>query len=78
MPLHFSRPDYQRRIDVLCKIIETHSLDGVLLFKPESLYYLTGYDSLGYVFFQGRANWLEAARRRFVALEDAKALSLFQ
>lgn len=28
------------------------SLDGLLLFRQESLYWLTGYDSLGYVFFQ--------------------------
>ena len=27
-------------------------LDGILIFKQESMFYLTGYDSFGYVFFQ--------------------------
>ncbi|GIS91501.1 MAG: hypothetical protein CM1200mP20_15420 [Pseudomonadota bacterium] len=27
-------------------------LNGVLLFRPESMYYLTGYESFGYCFFQ--------------------------
>ena len=27
-------------------------LDGLLLFRQESMYYLTGYDSFGYVYFQ--------------------------
>jgi len=27
-------------------------LDGLLMFRQESMYYLTGYDSFGYVFFQ--------------------------
>jgi Xaa-Pro dipeptidase len=27
-------------------------LDGLLMFRQESMYYLTGYDTFGYVFFQ--------------------------
>ena len=29
-----------------------HGLDGLLMFRQESMYYLTGYDTFGYVFFQ--------------------------
>ena len=27
-------------------------LDGLLMFRQESMFYLTGYDSFGFVFFQ--------------------------
>jgi Xaa-Pro dipeptidase len=36
-------------------------LDGLLLFRPESQFYLTGYDTFGYVFFQ--CVWLGADGR---------------
>lgn len=52
MALQFSTAEYRRRIGRLLEIARARGLDGLLLFKPESLYYLTGYDSLGYVFFQ--------------------------
>ncbi|MGH3145617.1 MAG: M24 family metallopeptidase, partial [Rubrobacter sp.] len=31
---------------------EKEGLDGLLVFRQESMYYLTGYDTFGYVFFQ--------------------------
>ena len=52
MALHFTREEYihrrQRAIDGLVD----RNLDGLLMFRQESMYYLTGYDSFGYVFFQ--------------------------
>ena len=30
----------------------SRGLDGLLMFRQESMYYLTGYDTFGYVFFQ--------------------------
>jgi Xaa-Pro aminopeptidase len=52
MALHFTREEYahrrKRTIDGLVK----RDLDGLLMFRQESMYYLTGYDSFGYVFFQ--------------------------
>jgi Xaa-Pro dipeptidase len=32
--------------------MQRDGLDGLLLFRQESMYYLTGYDTFGYVFFQ--------------------------
>lgn len=32
--------------------LERRQLDGLLMFRQESMYYLTGYDTFGYVFFQ--------------------------
>jgi len=32
--------------------LQKQGLDGLLMFRQESMYYLTGYDTFGYVFFQ--------------------------
>jgi Xaa-Pro dipeptidase len=32
--------------------MQSRGLDGLLIFRQESMYYLTGYDTFGYVFFQ--------------------------
>ncbi|MDQ3497288.1 MAG: aminopeptidase P family N-terminal domain-containing protein, partial [Actinomycetota bacterium] len=32
--------------------LNRRGLDGLLMFRQESMYYLTGYDTFGYVFFQ--------------------------
>src|SRR5919199_4261281 len=32
--------------------LDRRGLDGLLMFRQESMYYLTGYDTFGYVFFQ--------------------------
>lgn len=52
MALHFSRPEYDRRIAAACAAMAARKLDGLLLFQQESMYYLTGYDSFGFCFFQ--------------------------
>ena len=52
MHLHFSRDEFDaRRARVLARMAEA-GLDGLLLFRQESMYYLTGYDSDGFVLFQ--------------------------
>lgn len=35
-----------------CAAMTEEGLDGLLLFRQESMYYLTGYDAFGFVFFQ--------------------------
>ena len=50
--LHFSERELAGRRDAACKAMADRGLDGLLLFKPESQYYLTGYDTFGYCFFQ--------------------------
>jgi Xaa-Pro dipeptidase len=52
MALHFTREEFQRRIDAATQSLTTRGLDGLLLFQQESMYYLTGYDSFGFCFFQ--------------------------
>jgi len=52
MALHFSKEEFsQRKIKVL-ESMKKQNLDALLMFRQESMYWLTGYDSFGYVFFQ--------------------------
>ena len=52
MALHFSNAELAGRRDRTCQLLAEAGLDGLLMFRQESMYYLTGYDSFGYVFFQ--------------------------
>ncbi len=52
MPLHFSEAELAERRAAACRLMEQEGLDGLLMFRQESMYYLTGYDTFGYVFFQ--------------------------
>ncbi len=50
--LHFHAEEYADRVRRTCKAMEQHGLDALLCFRQESMYWLTGYDTFGYVFFQ--------------------------
>lgn len=52
MALHFDRAEFESRIGAARKALAADGLDAVLLFAQESLYYLTGFDTSGFVFFQ--------------------------
>ena len=52
MPLHFSESELARRREAACAAMQRDGLDGLLCFRQESMFYLTGYDTFGYVFFQ--------------------------
>lgn len=52
MALHFERAEYDRRIAAAVKAMKAQGLDGLLMFQQESMYYLTGYDTFGFCFFQ--------------------------
>ncbi len=52
MALHFSPHEFARRKAALLAAMAERSLDGLLLFQQESMYWLTGYDSFGFCFFQ--------------------------
>ncbi|MHA1153046.1 MAG: M24 family metallopeptidase [Alphaproteobacteria bacterium] len=52
MALHFSPEELAGRRARTIEAMERAGLDGMLLFRQESMYYLTGYDTFGYVFFQ--------------------------
>tara|TARA_B100000401_G_scaffold435572_1_gene377519 strand:- start:124 stop:1275 length:1152 start_codon:yes stop_codon:yes gene_type:complete len=52
MGLHFSKEEFlSRKSKVLKKMID-QKIDALLMFRQESMYWLTGYDTFGYVFFQ--------------------------
>src|SRR5437867_12280265 len=53
MALHFSREELADRRRGACARMAEAGLDGLLLFRQESMYYLTGYDTSGYSMFQG-------------------------
>ena len=52
MALHFNRAEYDRRIAAVTSAMAADGLDGLLMFQQESMYYLTGYDTFGFCFFQ--------------------------
>jgi Xaa-Pro dipeptidase len=52
MAVHFSREEFAERRRRTISAMTERELDGLLMFRQESMYYLTGYDSFGYVFFQ--------------------------
>jgi Xaa-Pro dipeptidase len=52
MALHFERSEFAARLERVLAAIAARQLDGMLLFAQESMYWLTGYDSFGYCFFQ--------------------------
>lgn len=52
MPLHFSRQEFERRRTAAKAALARQELDALLIFKQESMYWLTGYDTFGFCFFQ--------------------------
>lgn len=52
MALHFDRAEFDARRDRLMTAMSEKKLDAVLLFAQESMYWLTGYDTFGFCFFQ--------------------------
>lgn len=52
MTVHFPHKELAARRQAVTAELANRSLDGLLMFRQESMYYLTGYDSFGYVFFQ--------------------------
>ena len=52
MALHFSKQEFLKRKTKVLKSMKEENLDAVLMFRQESMYWLTGYDTFGYVFFQ--------------------------
>lgn len=52
MALHFSKEEFSKRKQDVLKSMKEQNLDALLMFRQESMYWLTGYDTFGYVFFQ--------------------------
>jgi Xaa-Pro dipeptidase len=49
---HFDREEYNWRMRRLLDAMQDNELDAMLLFSQESMYWLTGYDTFGFCFFQ--------------------------
>ena len=52
MALHFERREFAQRVAAARASLARDRLDAIILTAQESLYYLTGFDTSGFVFFQ--------------------------
>jgi len=52
MAIHFTKEEFLVRKSKVLKELKKQNLDGLLMFRQESMYWLTGYDTFGYVYFQ--------------------------
>jgi len=52
MALHFSPREFARRLAAVQAEMAAAKLDALFLFQQESMYWLTGYDTFGFCFFQ--------------------------
>ena len=52
MTLHFDLKEFKQREKKVINSLKSKNLDAILIFRQESMYWLTGYDTFGYVFFQ--------------------------
>ena len=52
MALHFSKDEFASRLELVKARMKEEKLDALLIFAQESMYWLTGYDTFGYCFFQ--------------------------
>ena len=52
MALHFDRTEFEDRKRRLLSDMAARDLDGLLMFEQESMFWLTGYDTFGFCFFQ--------------------------
>jgi Xaa-Pro dipeptidase len=50
--LHFTHDEFAARRRSVMQAMAAKRLDALLMFRQESMYWLTGYDTFGYVFFQ--------------------------
>ena len=52
MAIHFTKEEFSERKSKVVRELKKKNLDGLLMFRQESMYWLTGYDTFGYVYFQ--------------------------
>ncbi len=52
MAIHFSEAELNQRRQRVCKELQQQGLHAMLCFRQETDFYLTGYDTFGYCFFQ--------------------------
>ena len=52
MGLHFSQEEFKSRKLKVLTSMKAQNIDALLMYRQESMYWLTGYDTFGYVFFR--------------------------
>ena len=52
MPIYFTDKEYKSRVTRVRDEMASNGNDAMLIFAQESMYWLTGYDTFGYCFFQ--------------------------
>ena len=52
MGLHFSKEEFRVRKSKVLDSMKDQNIDALLMFRQESMYWFSGYDTFGYVFFQ--------------------------
>ena len=81
MALHFTREEFATRQQRACEEMAKAGLDGLLIFRQESMYWLTGYDTSGYSMFQGmylRADGALALLTRSADQRQARLTSVIE
>ena len=58
MALHFTKKEFLNRKNKVLNSMKEQNLDAILMFKQESMYWLTGYDTFGFVFFLFKNSFL--------------------
>jgi Xaa-Pro dipeptidase len=77
--LHFTTDEFAERLRKLLAGMAERRLDAMLLFAQESMYWLTGYDTFGFCFFQSlvvRADGRMALLTRSADLRQAQLTSI--
>ena len=52
MAIHFTKEEFSERKSNTIQELKKQNLNGLLMFRQESMYWLTGYDTFGFVYFQ--------------------------
>lgn len=69
--LTFARAEFERRQRRVRRALAARGLDGLLVFRQETMYYLTGYGTFGYCFFQCLYFGADGAMTLLTRLPDA-------
>ncbi len=79
--LHFSRDEFANRLEQVKSKMSEQKLDAMLLFAQESMFWLTGYDTFGFCFFQSlvvKRNGEMVLLTRSADLRQAKHTSILE
>ena len=52
MAIHFTRDEFAERKQKTLALMQKSGIDALLMFRQESMFWLTGYDTFGFCFFQ--------------------------